>query len=106
MIVGAVARRQCPKFDRSGSIDPILNVGYSARLGQNTHWSVFHRSADKLEFSGVKCYSGRFEKLSEEQTADKVTNRKTIRLGHFVDMVGSNQAARADHVFDNDRWIA
>src|SRR5262245_32723701 len=105
MVVGAVTRRQCAQLNRRTRSHPGFNVRYPTGLGKNTHRGVFHWGADKCEFSGIECDSGRLEKLRQEQTTDEMTDRKAVRLGNFVQVVSGNQTTRADHVFNDDRWI-
>jgi len=53
-----------------------------------------------------RIYPGFGQELLQKQSADEMTDGKAIGFRCFVNIIGRDHAARAWHIFDDDRRVA
>jgi hypothetical protein len=97
-----------------GATPPIFTGAFAAvtfrardAAGHGRADDVFlHRGADELELPGVELDPGLPQDLAQHERPVELPYREAVRLGHFVDVVGRDEAPGPGHVLDDERRVA
>ena len=83
---------------RSTLVMPLALVNAQTTL-------IADRRADVFKFARVEFDAGLTEHLAQKQAPDKVADRESVGPGDSKDMIRSDQAARARHIFHDDTGV-